>query len=145
MYDTAALHTEIEGIFRHRIDAGEIVRKDWICHELLSRHPLPEYPDSDFTECCRRLAVMDAVNKVNRRFKEDPETVAQGELPLAGYTYLQKAYFVERDGENVLVPIFRLTSAERRAKAALYREMANGCMGHADELDRFDGQLEAAD
>lgn len=145
MYDPAALYTEIEDIFRHRIDAGEIVRAEWITHEILSRHPLPEFPDADFTECCRRLAISDAVRRVNRRYKEEPEAVAQGELPLAGYTYLQRAYSVEREGEIVWVPIARLTSAERRAKVALYRQMAIGCQGHADELERYDGQAEAAD
>jgi hypothetical protein len=145
MYDPAALYTEIEDIFRHRIDAGEIVRAEWITHEILSRHPLPDFPDSDFTECCRRLALSEAVRKVNRRFKEEPGTVAQGELPLPGYTYLQRAYSVERDAEIVWVPLARLTSAERRAKVALYRQMAAGCQGHADELERYDGQAEAAD
>lgn len=145
MYDTAQLHTEIEDLIRHRIGGGEIVRKEWICHELLSRHPLPDFPDIDFTQVCRRLAVMDAVNKVNRRFKEEPENVAQGDLPLAGYTYLQQAYSVERDGDTVLVPIGRMTMQERRAKVALYREMAEGCRGHADELERYSGQAEAAD
>ena len=137
MYTIGSLHSEIERLFRHRIEAGEIVRKEWVCHELLLRYPLPDFPDADFTECCRRAAVMAAVNKVNSRFKEDAEK-RQGELPLPGYVYLQKAYLVERDSETLLVPLPLMTSAERRAKAALYREMANGCNGHADELDRFD-------
>lgn len=143
MYHPKELNSEIEAVIRHRIEAGEIVRKEWVCHEVLSQHPLPEFPDSDFTECCRRLAVADAVNKVNRRFKEDTGGTSP-DLLLPGFTYLQRAYLVERDGDTVLVPLPRMTSAERRAKVALYREMAAGCQGHADELERYDGQAEAA-
>jgi len=145
MYTPAALHTEIEDIFRHRIDAGEIVRAEWITQEVLKAHPLPNFPDAEFNECCRRLAVSDAVRKVNRRFKEEPETVAQGELPLPGYTYLQRAYSMERDGDIVWVPLTLMTGAERRAKVTLYRQMAIGCHGHANELERYDEQTEAAD
>lgn len=145
MYSAADLAAEVEKTIQQRIDAGQIIKKDWIGHEILALHPMPEFPGSDFTECCRRLAVADAVNRVNRRFKEEPQTVSQGELPLPGYQYLQKAYPVERDGEKLLVPISQLTDAEVRAKIALYREMSRGCSAHADELERFIGLAQAAD
>lgn len=145
MYSPADLNVEVERIIQERIDVGQIIKKDWLTHEVLAAHPLPDFPDADFTECCRRLAVLDAVNRVNRRFKEEPATVTQGELPLPGYQYLQKAYPVERDGEKLLVPIMKLTVAEVRAKVALYRVMSLGCAAHADELERFIGLSAAAD
>jgi hypothetical protein len=144
MYDPAALYTEIESIFIHRIDAGNTVHAEWIVHEILTRHPLPDFPDADFTKCCRRLAVADAVRRVNRKFKEEPGTVAQGVLPLPGYTYLQRAYSVERNNEIVFVPLPRMSNAERRAKVTLYRQMGAGCYGHADELEAYDRKAGAA-
>ena len=144
MYSPSDLNAEIEKTIRERIDAGQIVRKDWISHEILAAHPLPDFDDADFTECCRRVAVADAVNKVNRRFKEDPETVSDGQLPLPGYRYLQKAYPVERQGERLLVPLLQLTVGEIRDKITFYREMSSGCAGHARELERFIGISVAA-
>lgn len=138
MYSASTLSEEIEEILLGRIENGECINKGWLVHEILLRHPLPsDLPDRDFTECCRKLAVADAVNKVNRRFKEDPGTVAQGSLPLPGFVYLQRAYSVERDGDNIIVPLSRLTAAEAAAKVALYRQFARGCDGHADELERY--------
>jgi hypothetical protein len=105
-------------------------------------------PDRDFNILCRREAVARYVREVLRDLKlaaEDEESVSRsGSLPLPGFKHLQLGYPLERDGELVLVPIARMTSVERRAKATQYRRMGDGCYEHADELDRYDDDAKAA-
>jgi hypothetical protein len=138
------LRGEIESLIVTRIDAGQILQRSWITQEILCQHPIAVFPDSDFYRCCARETVAAAVRKVNALFKEEPETVTQGQLPLAGYTYLQRAYPLTRDGELLLVPIMQMTLAELNDKARCYDKMSDGCRGHADELRRFAADLIAA-
>lgn len=142
MYSLMDLRSEIESVIVARIDAGQILQRSWITQQVLSQHPIAaDVPDGDFFNCCARETVSNEVRRVNALFKEEPEKVAQGSLPLAGYKYLQRAYPLTRDGELLLVPILQMTLAEIKEKAETYRRMADGCRGHADELERFAADL----
>src|SRR5258705_2526395 len=147
MYNVSDLHSEIQQIMTRKLDAGEIINRAWITHEILLNHPLVSFDGDDFYICCSRETVSAHVKKVNARFKEYPEEVAgQGALPLEGYSHLQRAYPIERGGELLIVPITQMTVVEGRQKAGQYRLMAVGVSEHADELDRFfRGEAEAAD
>ena len=70
--------------------------------------------------------------KVAGAAADDPD---QGRLP--GFDHLQRAYLVARNGEPAVVPIAHLTDGEIRGKAAELRGMADGCIAHAAELERY--------
>ena len=56
---------------------------------------------------------------------------------LPGFAHLQAYYIVEREGDEVGVPVYDLTDLELEQKADLYSSMGTGCLAHADELRRF--------
>ena len=65
----------------------------------------------------------------------DEEIDGNGYLP--GFEYLQRYYVVQRQGEDVGVPVLECTDEELYAKAALYRSQSRKLVAHADEIERY--------
>jgi hypothetical protein len=145
-YSPGDLRREIHRCIETLLVAGQTVKWKWLVTDVLNRHPLPLIPDLDFNVICRRLAVTDAARDVLRDLKLDADDPAKasgsGTMPLPGFQHLQVAYPVERDNELVIVPIDKMTDAERLGRALQYRAMARGCIAHAEELERYRGDLE---
>lgn len=55
----------------------------------------------------------------------------------AAFEHLQKAYVVERNGEEVIVPVNQLSDEEIEAKIAELKKIGNEALGHADELSYY--------
>jgi len=72
---------------------------------------------------------------INRRAGDPSESDKQ--MKLFGWEHLQTYYLIEREGDQVAVPVTAMTDSELEQKARLYRSMAATCYAHADELDRF--------
>jgi hypothetical protein len=66
------------------------------------------------------------------RRDETPE-----QLRFEDFDYLQKAYLIEREGEQTIVPLKNCTCTELTEKIAELRRMGDGCYKHADEIHRF--------
>lgn len=139
-YSPGDLRREIHSIITERLEAGFVIARGWLEHDVFGRHPLPLMADRDFNVTCRRLAVSDAVRQVLRDLKmadEDPEGVSgSGSLPLPGFKHLQLGYPLERDGKLVIVPIAKMSAREKLERADRYDRMAIGCREHAEELRR---------
>jgi hypothetical protein len=147
-YSPSDLRREVHRIISDHLAAGHTVRWAWLIKDVLDNHPLPLVSDHDFNVLCRRIAVGETVRDVLGDLKldaKDPAKVSgMGTLPLPGHNHLQQGYPMERDGEFVIVPVTKLTRAELKARALLYRSMAAGCIEHAEELERYADGLDAA-
>jgi hypothetical protein len=123
---------EIRAMVQDRIAAGVIVRVDWFTQEILSLKSRIEGDDADFYIACGADFIRDAVKRCIGDYAPKAMTVPQ--LIMDGFEHLQKAYTVNRDGENVLVPVDLLTDEEVEGRAAELEDMARGCIAHAREL-----------
>jgi hypothetical protein len=112
---------------------------DWIVHQIITEHPLAEWSDSDFYECCAYTAVRGYTRAVYRDMRQG-DIAAEAEdrqLVFPGFERLQRRYIIERDGDMVAVALEAMTDAEIAAKVSELRRDAQGCLRHADELERF--------
>ena len=132
---TDSIFTEVRDFIQSRLDAGIILRADWVTAEILASKTEPECEDADFYLLCARDKIADVVRRCLGKFK--PATETDDQLRLPGFDHLQKAYPVERGGESLLVPVDLLTVEELEARAAEYDAMASGCRAHARELREF--------
>lgn len=133
MADT--LSSEVRAFIQDRLDAGLIVRAEWITAEILNAKAEPDCPDADFYLICARAHLSEIVKKCIGKYRAQPETPEQ--LVLAGFEHLQRGYVVDRESVRLLVPTDLLTDAELEARAVEYEAMAAGCRAHAREIRDF--------
>lgn len=133
------LTAEINALLDQLADEGREWRAAWIAKHICDGHAtgLGNGEDADFwLHCgysdCRR----EVTRCINRRAGDRPETDT-GQLTLPGYDHLHAYYVVERDGEDVGVPVQDMTPPELEAKVRHYRKMGAACFAHADEIERF--------
>jgi len=127
---------EIDDLIQSNISVGVPINASWLTHAIIEKHPQVSGADVDFYQLCAFGHVRNTVRNCLRAWKGDSaETPEQLRLP--GYDRLQKAYLIEREEEQVIVPIAECTYSELKAKIAEYRRMAEGCLTHADELERY--------
>lgn len=132
---TDSLYSEVRAFIQDRLDAGVILRSEWVIAEFLANKSEPECDDVDFYLLCARQHVAEVVKKCIGKYKAKP--VSDAQLVLTGFEYMQKAYQVERDGVRLLVPTDLLTDDELDARADEYEAMAVGCRAHAREIRAF--------
>ena len=135
MQSTTEVTREIRKIVQNKIDAGAIVRVEWLTSEILHNKDDIEGADADFYLTCGADFVKKTVKRVIGGYAPRPETDQQ--LVMDGFDHLQRAYTIERDGLTVLVPVTMLTDQELKARAIEYESMAAGCKAHAKEIRRF--------
>lgn len=63
------------------------------------------------------------------------------QLTIEGTKYVQKYYSVNRDGEQLGVPVDQLTKEEVRMKADTLKKMGRACLRHATELENYINQI----
>lgn len=139
-YSPGDLRREIHRIVDAHLTAGRKIVWAWLVKDVLDHHPLPLIRDHDFNLTCRNIAVGECAREVLRDLKlaaDDPKKVS-GTGTLPGFEHLQRAYPVERDNEVIIVPIDQMTRTERLDRARQYRRMAQGCIAHARELERYE-------
>lgn len=133
----AALMSEIETMVQGGINAGEVVAAAWITHGVMMNHSEAEGRDADWLTGNARRHVRACVQKVLGRYKASESVEGDPQLALPGFSRLQKAYLIERNGEQVIVPIDQMTPDELLERAAEYERMAAGCQEHAREIKRY--------
>lgn len=140
MYSISQLNNEIRAVVDARIQCKEVIQPDWITQEIINHHPAIDGDDSDFYFCVGRETIRDQVRKQINRFKLTPEkaSLASRQQVLPGYEYLQEFYLLESGGEQIAIPLVRMSTRQRKSKIKELRAMGDGCHLHADELERYD-------
>jgi len=142
MKDTE-IQTEIARIIETRMAQGQPAKPSWIVHEIITHHPEIVGADKDFYECCAYGHVATCVREVLRKetaneAKDDPQFL------LPGYKRLHRRYSIVRGGEQMIVPIENMSTAELHAKATEYFSLAAGMNEHGREVLRYIARREAA-
>lgn len=140
MYSLAQLTQEIREIVDSKIKRREIINPDWVTQEIIGGHQEIEGSDSDFYLCVGRETIRAQVRGQINRFRLSPEKAIQvdRQLVLPGYERLQAFYLVGDGQAQIAIPLEKMTSPQRKAKASELRAMGAGCNQHADEIDRYD-------
>lgn len=137
-----SLYTDVRDFIQSRLDAGLILRAEWVTTEILAAKQEPECEDADFYLICARNHISEVVKRCIGKYSAKPTTDEQLKLP--GFEHMQKAYQVERDSVRLLIPTDALTDAELLARAEEYDAMAVGCRAHAREIRDFVERRQAA-
>lgn len=146
MYSMSQLVKEIASYTDDLVKRGATLHPDFVTQKILADHQSIEGNDSDFYTCVSKETIRDQVLKRIRKFKVKPESQIDpdSQIVIPGFEYVQIAYVIEADGEQIAVPLIKMTTAQRHAKAAELRAMGAGCYQHADELERYDSLYPAA-
>jgi len=128
---------EIRKLVSDRVDAGVIVRVEWLTTEILNMKADVHGDDADFYLACGVDFIKDTVKRCIGDYQPKAATVTSAQIVMAGFDHMQRAYTVDRGGEIVLVPVDMLTDAEIEARAAELEAMARGCIAHAKELRAY--------
>lgn len=112
----------------------------WVAHHILESHDSGTY-ESDADQLFWRSTSYETVRKrvtqaINNR-AGDREVPNDEQIMLPGWERLQAYYVVERNGDQVGLPVWDLTDDELDKKSCLYRSFATANMKHADEIDQF--------
>lgn len=127
------LSDEISQMIEEGIEAGLVMDPTWITDELVNRR---HSGDTAFYRLCAAAHVRDTVRKCLSDYKDTPIGPTE-QLRLPGFEFLQKAYLIERDKQQVIVPLNRCTNEELKQKIQTYKVMSEGCTKHAVELERY--------
>ena len=129
--------SEIRKMVADKIDAGVIVRVEWLTTEILSMKSDISGDDADFYVACGVDFIKDTVKRCVGQYQPRATAAADRQIVMEGFDFMQKAYTLERDGETVLVPVDLLSDDEIEARATEYEAMARGCIAHAKELRAY--------
>lgn len=129
------LYEEVSQEIDAAIQEGKPVNANWLTHFIVQRHSGIKGKDTEWYQLCAYEHVRDTVRQSIGRYR--PEVETRRDVLLPGFEYLQNAYLVEREKEQVVVPINQLTNKEITSKITEYEKMADGCVKHADELRRY--------
>ena len=130
-----SLYSDVRDFIQSKLDAGIILRAEWVTAEIIAGKQEPDCEDADFYLICARKHVSDIVKRCIGKYSAKHTTDEQLKLP--GFEHLQKAYQVDRSGVRLLVPTDALSDDELLARADEYDAMAAGCTGHALEIRDF--------
>ncbi|MBK7542485.1 MAG: hypothetical protein IPI57_12035 [Candidatus Competibacteraceae bacterium] len=146
MYSMSQLVKEIASYTDDLVRLGATLHPDFVTQKILADHQAIEGDDSDFYTCVSKETIRDQVVKRIRKFKVKPESQISpdNQIVMPGFERVQVAYVIDADGEQIAVPLVKMTSAQRRAKVTELRAMGAGCYQHADELERYESLYPAA-
>lgn len=129
--------SEIRKIVSDRIEAGVVIRAEWLTTEILAMKSHFEGDDADFYVACAVDFIKDTAKRCIGLYAPKASVSTDTQIVMPGFDYVQRAYTVDRDGEVVLVPVHLLTDEEVQARAAELMAMARGCVAHAKELRAY--------
>lgn len=133
---TEQIHTVLD---RLTADGAEW-RPALIADEVVRSHDagLAEGDDALFWRHCGYAETRREVTRcINARAGDRPTGDSDPQFVFPGYQHLQRYYVVQRDGEDMGVPVFEMTDLEIESKVALYRAQARAQLAHANELIEY--------
>lgn len=134
------LTEQIHGVLDRLAAEGAEWRPALIADEIVRSHDagLAEDDDALFWKHCGYSETRREVTRcINARAGDRPGAPTEEQIVLPGYQHLQRYYVVQRDGEDMGVPVHELSDLEIEAKVALYRAQARAQLAHADELVEY--------
>lgn len=131
------IRNEIRAVIDQRVSERETVQMSWLVRQVLHDHGIG--PAIDFPSYCAHETVWRETREVLRKMKGDEAEAGEQDRQavLPGFVRLQRRYVVERDNEQVVVPLELMADGEVSAKATELRSMAEGCLLHASELEDY--------
>ncbi len=139
-YTDKEIRTKINTKLGALEDQGMPWHATWIAHAICHDHEsgLAKHRHSDFWKWGGYKATREMTRRcISDRTTPDKGSEQKPQLELPGFDHLQQYYMVERNGDELGVPIFQMTDEEVEAKAAQLRTMGEACFAHSDELLRF--------
>lgn len=130
------IDTEILAIIESRMTSSLDVAGPWLIHEVVNQHPNIEGDDEDFYRCCAFGHVAARVREALRR-EAQRDNSEDRQLLLPGWSHLHRRYSIERNDQQMIVPIEAMTDLELEKKAAEYIRQSDGLRSHADEINRY--------
>lgn len=127
---------EVNDIVERAIAEGRTAPLSWLVQEVVDQHPMVEWEQADWFRHCAYGHVHDTVRQVVRRFKPSKDEISP-QLAFPGWPRLQRAYLIERNGEQQIVATQDMSSHELDLKADELERMSVGCMQHARDLRRY--------
>ena len=128
---------EIRKLVSDKVEAGLVVRVEWLTTEILSTKSDIQGDDADFYVACGVDFIKDTVKRCIGHYQPRPASEPDRQIVMDGFDHMQKAYTVERESETVLVPVDMLSDDEIEARALELEAMARGCIAHAKELRAY--------
>ncbi len=113
---------------------------EFIAHAICANHGdgLAHGNHKDFWTWCGYATVRDATRRaINKRAGDQPDAEKDEQFILPGYEHVHRYYVVNRNGNDIGIPVHQMTDEEIEQKASLYRSMGSACFSHARELQRF--------
>jgi hypothetical protein len=132
------LINEVDAVVRERTANGESAAMSWIVHAVVGAHPNIAGSDSEWYSLCAYEHIRDTVREVLRGRKADEGSPEPSQADLfPGLARVQLSYTINRDGEQTVVPLEKMTDAEIIAKENELMAMATGALAHARELKAY--------
>ena len=133
------MRQEVRAIIITAVESGRVVDPAWVCQYLVAQHADIAGPDVEWYRIHAYENLRQIIGRVVREFHLNPEDHLEPDpqMILPGFEHVQKAYAIQRDGRNMIIPIEQLSDEEILAKCDELRRMAKGCYQHADELERY--------
>ena len=128
---------EIRKIVTDRLNAGLIIRAEWLTTEILAMKSGIDGEDADFYVACAVDFIRDTAKRCIGDYTPKAQAMADAQIIMPGFDHMQRAYTVEREAETVLVPVQLLTDDEIEGRALELEAMARGCIAHAKELRAY--------
>lgn len=133
---------EINEVLNRLAAQGEPWRAQFVAAEIVQAHEQGLNADSEHADFHKHTSysyTRDQVRRCMNRRAGDDAAPKPAQLSLPGFEreHLQDYYIVRRNGEDIGVSILDMTEMEIKRKAKHYRSMADACVQHARELERF--------
>lgn len=129
---------EVDQEIRSRVDNGQIANPVWVTQAVYNSHSDITGADAEWHQVLSYAKVRDIVRESVSRYKVKTPDQADRQLLLGPqFEFLQVAYAVKRENEQLVIPISLMTQEEVESKAVELEKMGDGCYRHADELRRY--------
>jgi hypothetical protein len=147
--DLEQVRQEVEHIISSRADKAELIEKEDVANAVVLKYYDLDSPSSGqrtLASCAYQLIVNMARRILNNARNTSVRETIQNrvQMSLEGFEKIQDYYAVERDGENVHVPLTKITKEELIEKAQMHEEQAAGHTQHAQEIRDLVGIMEDA-
>lgn len=127
---------EIRAVLESDLDTRNL---STVAMRVLNNHPKVAGTDADFHLCCSFRAVRNEVSRLLNQRKLDPQ--AREDTPMQfEFEHLKAGYNIERDHQQLHLPLEQLTFDELLLKAEEYDAMSSSLRAEAAELRRYAAQ-----